>query len=563
MILSYFKTAVRNILRNKLFSFINVIGLATSMSAGLLLIAIVHDMYQYDSFHLKKDKIYRVINDYEDQNGNSYSMATSSIKAGKRIREEFPGVENVTILQHGFSGDFKVESHTVPLKGFWADAEFFKVFSFELLRGNRETALQQPYSVLLTENAAQKLFGTLDVLGKPVLLHKNEEENFIVTGVTKNVPKFSHLQFEVLGSLSTIELAERENQSYWSWENIWSNYVYLTVADGSSSQNVQSSLDQLSNEENKLSNNFSVSLKLQALKDIALGKSLENQPGPVMSSKLIWSLTGLSLLVLISACFNYTNLSIARALKRAKEMGIRKMIGAKKRQLFFQFVSESVVLSLASLFIALALFQSIRPVFLTLNPRFSNLLNINLSIEVVLYFILFALVIGLLAGFLPGLFYSKIQIINAVKNFSSTNLAGKLRMRKVLMVVQYTLSFVFVTSVVILYSQYEHFINYDLGFTTKNILNIKVQDVKAETLQQSLNNIPDILQTSKSFMITSVGNNYYTHVKYTNPLDSLRAWYNKIDEHYIPLFELKFLAGRNFSNRPDGAPESEVIVMNS
>jgi hypothetical protein len=171
---------------------------------------------------------------------------------------------------------------------------------------------------------------------------------------------------------------------------------------------------------------------------------------------------------------------------------------------------------------------------------------------------MFAVIVGILAGLLPGLFYTRVQIISAVKNLASIKLMNKLTMRKVLLVVQYTFSLTFITSVIIIYSQYEHFINYNLGFNTKAILNIKVQDANARTLEQALNEIPDIAQTSKSFMITSVGNNYYTHVKFNNPQDSIRAWYNKVDENYISLFDLKFLAGQNFTSHLE--TETEVIV---
>lgn len=560
MFKSYFKTSLRNIQRHKLFSVVNIVGLAASMSAGLLLISIVYDMSQYDRFHINKNRIHRIIDDYQDSNGNSNSMATTSVKAGRKIRTEITGVKDVVIVQHGLSGDFQVADKSFPLKGFWTEPSFFNIFSFDLIMGNPETALKEPNSIVLTEIAAQKLFGNTDILGKSITSKNNTANNFIVTGVLRNLPKFSHLQFEALGSFSTVELADRENNVQPDWGNIWSNHVYALLEDGTSQEDFQEQLDHLSEKENALSKDIKVYLQHQPLTEIALGKSLENQAGPVMSLKLVWFLGGLSLIVLISACSNYTNLSIARSLKRSREIGIRKVIGAKKYQVLTQFIAEGIIMSFASLMLALGIFQAIRPIFISLSPNLAKLLTLDLTGPVAMLFILFALITGSLAGFLPGLFYTRISTMTIVKRVSSIKLGSKLTVRKFLLVTQYSFSVMFITSVVIIYGQYQHFLSFNLGFATENILNIRVQDVKPEILSKNLHEIPAVTEASKSFMITSVGNNYYPHVKYTDPQDSLQTWYNKIDENYIPLFNFKFVAGRNFSKGNDGTLESEVIV---
>lgn len=560
MIKSYCRTSLRSIQRNRLFSFINIAGLATSMSAGLLLITIVYEMSQYDRFHLNQKSIYRIIDDYHDSNGNSFPMATTSVRAGRKIGTEFSGVRDVVIVQHGLSGDFQVADKSIPLKGFWTEPGFFKIFSFDLAKGNPETALIEPNSIVLTEMAARKLFGTTDVLGKSIASKHDATNSFTITGVLRDIPKFSHLQFDALGSFSTIALADGENDAAFGWENIWSNYVYVLLEEGTSPEDLQAQLDRLSKKENALSKDLQVYLRHQPLTAIALGESLENQPGPVMSSNLVWFLGGLSLIVLISACINYTNLSIARSLKRSREIGIRKIVGAKKYQVLIQFMAEGIIISLASLVLASGIFYVIRPIFISLTPSLARLLTLDLTGPVIMFFVLFTLATGMLAGFLPGMFYTRINAITIVKKVSSIRSGSKLTARKILLVMQYSLSVILITSVVVIYRQYQHFLSADLGFSTENILNIKLQDVRPEILSKNLEEIPAITETSRSFMITSVGNNYYTHVQYAGQQDSLQAWYNKIDANYIPLFNFNFKAGRNFSKRNDGAIESEVIV---
>ncbi len=557
MLKSYITTSLRSIQRNKLFSFINIVGLATSMSAGLLLITIVYDMSQYDRFHPNKNKIHRVITDYQDSNGNSNMMATTSVMAATKIRSEFTGVRDVVNVRHGLGGNFQAADKSLPLKGFWTEPNFFGIFSFGLVNGDPETALKEPGSIVLTETAARKLFGSTDVLGKTIE-SENTANSFVVTGVLRDLPKFSHLQFEALGSFSTLELADKNMAS--DWGNIWSNYTYVLLEDGTSPEDFQAKLDRLSEKENALSGDIKAYLSHQPLGEIALGRSLENQASPVMSSKLIWFLGGLSLVVLVSACANYTNLSIARSLKRSREIGVRKIVGAKKYHILVQFIAESVIISLASLILALGLFQVIRPIFISLSPHLTNLLSLQLTLPVILFFVLFAVVTGLLAGFLPGLFYTRISTLTIVKKAASIKLTGKLTLRKFLLVTQYSFSLIFITSVVIVHSQYRHFLSADLGFSTENIVNIRVQDAKPEILSKNLDEIAAVTEISKSFMVTSVGNNYYTHVGYADPYDSIQAWYNKIDENYLALFDFKFAAGRNFNQVNQEAAESEVIV---
>ena len=566
MIGSYIKTSGRNIVRNKLFSAINIIGLAASMSVGLLLISIVHDMLLYEEFHTKKNRIYRVIGDYKYLNEETVHLATTSIKAGRSIRENISGAEDLVILRHGFGGDFQFGDNILPVKGLWAEPNLFNIFTFPLLKGNPRTALLEPNSIVLTEKTAKKLFGDSDPIGKTIIQKNNSFEpsnrTYVITGILKELPKFSHMKFEALGSFSTLDIIEKTNEGIWEWNSIWSNYVYVLLPKDGAPANLQTNLDRLSDEENSnmTDHNTRISLLLQPLGKIALGKDLDNQISPNMSIGMLWFITGLSFIVLLSACFNYTNLSIARSLRRSREVGIRKVIGARKIQVLVQVLSEATIFSLIALMLAFVIFLIIRPQFLSLTPNLHNLLTLDLTPALVIYFIVLAVLIGVIAGLLPGFFYAKVNPIMMIKNVSSIRVFRHLNMRKALIATQFTFSLIFITSTLITHKQYKDFLAFDLGFNTENILNINLHGNKPEIVKKELSEIPEIRDISKSFIITSVGNNYYASIKYNDPHDSINVWYNKIDENYIPVLGFKIISGHNFISRPEDTEEGEVIV---
>lgn len=298
-----------------------------------------------------------------------------------------------------------------------------------------------------------------------------------------------------------------------------------------------------------------ISLTLQPLKNIAFGKRLDNQASASLSSGILWFITGLAVIVLFSACINYTNLSIARFLKRSPEVCIRKVMGAQRFQVASQFMMEAIIMSLISLTLAIVIFVFIRPQFLSLTPNLQRLLSLDMTPTLIGYFVLFAISIGILAGLLPGFFYAKINPIKAIKTNSTVGASRPLTGRKALIVIQYVFSFIFITSTLIVFKQYTDFIAFDLGFKTFNILNINLQGNNPEIVARKLSELPEVNEISQSFMITSVGNNYYSYVKY-NSNDSTRAWYNKVDNRYIPLLGIKIIAGQNFTE------EKETVVIN-
>jgi putative ABC transport system permease protein len=560
MIGSYIKTSGRSIVRNKLFSAINIVGLAISMSVGLLLISVLLDTYSYDKFHANHAHIYRVISHYQYlENKDKNFMATTSLRTAKAIKETFTGPEDIAILHRGFNGDMTFEEKTIPLNGLWANESMFSVFTFPLLQGDQSTALKEPFSVVLTEKAAKKMFGDEEAVGKSIIF--NKDKAYTITGIMKDVPSFSHMKFEMLASLSTREVTEKENVNELAWDNMWNTYTYLKLPEQQDLTLFQTNLDKLCAKENPSVKNTIVSLKLQPMDSIMMGENLGNQMGPTMGSTLLWVLTGLSFVVILSACFNYTNLSVARSLKRSREIGIRKVIGALRGHVIGQFVVEAIIISLSALVAAFVIFLLLRPHFKSIEPSLQELLTLNVSPLLVICFVAFALFIGVTAGFFPALFFSRINAVQVLKSSGSTKIFKKLTLRKVLIVFQYSISLMLITATLIMYKQYKHYMNFDLGFSTENILNIRLQGNKAELLKKELSELPEVKGISKSGMVTSVGNGWGTSIKNpTNPEDSTEVSMNVVDEYYIPLHDHRLVAGKNFTPRSENAEESEVIV---
>ena len=464
MFKNYFKTSFRSIARNKLFSLINVIGLAVSMSIGLLMIAFISEVFSFDKFHKDGDRIYRVNNIYQEQNEDPTPFATTSIIMSDKIKESFPGVESQVLMTRGFGGDAKLGDKIIPISGLWASEDFNNVFSFEILQGNPQTMLSEPNSIVLTDETAKKLFGDTDPMNQNFTL--GEDELYTVTGIIKKPPFNSHFTFQALGSYITYinKNGQGESGQRWfnAWNNMWMNYVYIKLAPNTNVADVNARLIDLGEQESEKYEHLTITSTLQPLFGMMAGPDLSNNIGPSIGGEVIWVLGALTFVVLLSAGFNYTNLSIARSLKRAKEIGVRKVVGATKGQVFNQFIVEATIISIIASIFAYLLFVVIKPHFLGLDPSIDRSLQLLITPQLFLYFFLFALLVGVLAGFFPALFLSKLQAIQALKNTGSTKLFSKVNMRKILIVVQFTLSMAFIISASIAYTQFKYALNFDL-----------------------------------------------------------------------------------------------------
>nr|WP_293843899.1 ABC transporter permease [uncultured Arsenicibacter sp.] len=560
MIRNYLKTAGRNLLRNKLFSAINIAGLAISMSVGLLMIAFLLDLWTYDRFHEHGDRIYRITS-VVTTNGDQGKFATTDPTTAQLIRDKVSGVEDVTVLRPDFSKDAAVGADVVPVKGYWADPLLFRVFTFPLLEGNPETALRDPYSVVLTQSTARKLFGGGQALGRSV---RFDSVAYQVTGVMQDVPFFSHIQFEALASLSTLGPVQQGDAR----RKASSDFVYLRLPPAADLTAVQTQLDAVAQAENRAGEQTQVQLELMPLYDIVVGETLRRSEGgggatgPHLSPRVLWLLGGLALVVILSACFNYTNLSMARAMRRFKEIGLRKAIGAGKAQVRQQFLAESVLIALAALVLSFILFLGLRPLLINLAPEMQRTVQLRLTLPMVIAFVLFAGAVGLLAGLMPALFFARVSAISALRNVSSVKVFRHMTLRRALVVLQYTVTLIFITTTAIGYVQYKHMLAFDLGFRTENILNIDMQGNKPDALMKTLGEMPEVTAVSRSLIVTSIGNAWGGYVKHTDSRDSALVMTNHVDENYLTLHQYKLLAGQNFRSRPVTADAATEIIVN-
>jgi putative ABC transport system permease protein len=574
MIGSYFKTSGRSLMRNKLFSSINIVGLAISMSVGLLLIAFVLDLHSYDKFHKNGERIYHITNvaTFKGEQGSN-KFSSTSIKTGKLIREKVTGVEEVTIMRNDFSQDARVDDKILPVKGFWAEPSIFRIFTFPMLEGNPETALKDPYSIVLTETAAKKLFGNRSALGKAV---KFDTIDYQVTGIMKDVPFFSHISFEALVSLSTARQLNKDDKNFENWASMFGNSVYLMLPENtdiaSGLASIQAQLDAIAKEENLAEEKTKIQLELLPLHDIVVGENLRSgsmsgSAGPHMSPVVLWILGGLALVVILSACFNYTNLSIARAMRRYKEVGLRKAIGAGKGQVRQQFLAEAIMISLAALVLSYFIFLMLRPQLINMAPEMQRTVKLDLTPSMVMAFIVFSAIVGVIAGFMPAMFFSKVSAIHALRNVSvpayrSVKVFKHVTLRRALVVIQYTVTLIFITATAIGYVQYKNILAFDLGFSTENILNIDMQGNKPDALLKELSEMPEVTALSRSLIITSVGNAWGGHMKYKDFRDSALVMTNHVDENYLPLHGYKLIAGGNFIARPTTAGAANEVIVN-
>jgi ABC-type antimicrobial peptide transport system permease subunit len=387
--------------------------------------------------------------------------------------------------------------------------------------------------------------------------------NYTVTAVMKDIPMNSHLQFDMLGSFVTIDAhkAASQDKNWARWGDMWRNYVYILLPDNVNLPSLEKSLARISKEGNKTLNNSSIELYLKPFTEIVFSKDISNSIGPNIDRSMPVSLAIFAVIVILSGCFNYTNLSIARALRRTREVGVRKAAGASGRQVFYQFMVEAIVISLLSVFLAFIFFLLVKPEFMAMNNNFHGMIKLQPDFTTFLYFIALAIVVGIIAGFLPAAFFSKINTAHVLKDLSSVKLFKRVRLRKALIIFQYTLSLLFIVSVTLAYKQYRYSLNYDLGFTTDNILEVRLEGNPPELVIKEFAELHEIKQISRSLFISSASTAYSGNAKYKNLQDSTLIFYNHIDENYIQLHDHQLVAGRNFSPTPsENARISEVII---
>ncbi len=568
MFSNYLKIGIRNLLRHRIFSLINIFGLAVAMSIGMGIIMLVADQVEYDRYNAKRDQIYRVttidVNSTGEPQGSRYN-ATSSMPLRGELLEKYTGIENVVRLKRDFGNhwlEFEGQDVNVPVSGFFADPEVFDFFEYEFQYGDPSTALDEPYSVVLTRNAANKLFKEENPLGETI---KVREGTYTVTGILKESSRKSHIVFEALASMATVQSLDTAGmQSMEDWTNFWSGWTYVQLAPEKSPEQLQAHLDKIYQEHIAVVTNPGVHkmrFNLQAMNDITPGPMLNNSIGPVLPMMFIYALSGLAILILLTSCFNFTNLSMARSLSRAREIGVRKVSGAARWQIFIQFLAESVIVALAALIIAVGLLAIVKPLILQLN--FARIFRWDLEANVVVYtiFILFATVVGILAGFFPAIVLSGFQPIKVLKSVNNLKVFSRMGIRKVLLVSQFTLSLFFILSVIIVHNQLNLFMHQDHGFKMDNNILIRLNNTSPRLLKNELLKFSNLNSVSAAShvpaAVISHGSGFKRRV---DDAESVSLGRFTVDEDYLENMGLDLIAGRFFSIEQETSNKDYVVI---
>lgn len=556
---SYSKIAFRSLAKQKVFAVINIVCLAVGMSVGLLALAAWVDVLHVDNFHTSQERIYRVTTDVDD-GSDKRTFASSHAFLADKLRTEATGIQHVVSLNNTFISEVVLSpSVTIPFKqGYFVTPNFFKVFNFPLLAGDKTTALQKPFSILLSQEMAEKLYRDGQALGKVIEI--KGLGNFEVTGVVAHHPR-SHFFFDAVTSHSTLEILEQQGRMDRSLPNldvVTSFYTYVLLDNASSGESLQPVLTQSASQIEKSSREkIEVNYKLQAMSDIPMS-DLNNEIGLSWGYMSLLVFFFLSFLVLLPACFNYANISVARALKRAKEIGLRKVSGGESKHIFFQMVMETVIVSLVSLGGAMLIFYFVRSQFLQMIVNGHRTFSLEITPVTFLVFVLFAILTGLIAGILPASYFAKLNPIQTLRNSSASGKLSKISIRKGLIVVQFVVSLLFILGVSIIVKQYKYALNFDHGFQKENILDVQLKGVGEKVFKSEMSKLSDVQSISMSSSIPGNWGASSEYMTLTNGVDSLQVYEMFVDESYIPNLGIKVLAGTSF---PEGELNDERYVV--
>ncbi|NOT76959.1 MAG: FtsX-like permease family protein [Cyclobacteriaceae bacterium] len=557
---SYFLIATRSLAKHKFFTIINVLGLAIGMSISLLLIAMITFVSTYDDFHVNKDRIYRVVT--KTNLLDNQEFARVPLPLAEKLKSEYPGIEEVIRISPDLSGEAEFDGKQIPMDGFFVDSHFLNVFSFPLLKGHATTSLEKPNSMVITEAGALRMFGNEDPMGKVIKLEKFGE--FEITGVLKQLPKNSHIQFEILVPFQVLENFGQA-QGFVASEKRWSGldiYTYLLLPETFSEddpERIVTFMNTVAKGVYSENSDFLASFYLQSLEDIVPGPDLAYEIGPVWDLPTFIFFGVLTLLILLPACFNYTNISISRALKRSKEIGLRKVVGGQRNQIFFQFVLETVIVTLLALCVSSVFFVLSRNEFTAMIAA-SEFLDLTLTTTTILCFVGFAVFVGLIAGAVPALYFAKLNPIQALKSTSYSKASKGSFLRQSLIVGQFALSLGFIMAVAITTKQHIATLNYNFGFDQENILDVELQGVDPNIFRNEFSKLSDIQAVSMSSGIMGALPQEPAWIQKTEEKDSIDVRQIFVDHTYLTNLNLELVAGKTFPDQQEG--RERFIIVN-
>ncbi|MBK7871980.1 MAG: ABC transporter permease [Saprospiraceae bacterium] len=562
MFKNYVTIAFRHLLKYKAYSSINILGLAVGIASCLLIsIYIAHEL-SYDRFHSNASQIYRIVS-HQQPNDELVEAVITPLALAERMKNDFPEIKYAARFGEGWSGIMNYEDKQFHEPGlFFADAEILKIFDFEMVQGNPETALQRPNGMVITEEIAKKYFGNENPLGKTLTYEFEGAMDFEITGVIKKIPNNSHFHFDFLAPVASQSfLLERDG------ENFGYDYfpTYLLLSDEKEAENLEKKLPNFVSRYYPEDLKEKTRLTLQPLTDIHLYSHYEYELEVNNSRTNLYFFGGMGLMILLIACINYMNLATARSAKRAHEVGVRKVLGANREQLISQFMGEAIVFTFLAVLISAVLANLFLPIFNELTGKSLSLGGDQLGMVILLLLGLGTLV-GFIVGSYPAFFLSAFSPISVLKGFLS-NAASGVSLRKGLVVGQFAVSIFFLIGIIVMTNQLKYLQNRPLGFSKEQILYIPSPQERTrmnfELYKNELKAVPGVIEVTGAGSIPSAGGDFLTtpakgeNMANNNFLDVVP---NFVEMDYVPTFGLEILKGRNFSRDYPSDPRETLIV---
>lgn len=570
MLRNYLKIALRNLWKSKAFSAINIIGLAIGLATCLLIMLFVIDELSYDRYNKKADRIYRVDGEIKF-GGNHFVLAVAQDPMGPTLKKDYPQVEQyVRFRSNGGlllkKGNENVQENRV----IYADSTLFSVFTLPMIDGNPQTALQYPNSLVITETTARKYFNTTQAAGKTILV--NNRDNYKITGVIKDIPEQSHFNFDFFVSMATLEESRRNN---WVSNNF---NTYIVLKEGSDPKKLEAQFDGLVEkyvgpavkqimsidmEEFKKAGNYERHT-LTPLTSIHLHSGKTAELGPNSSVQYVYIFSAIAFFILLIACVNFMNLSTARSANRAREVGVRKVLGSLKANLVKQFLTESIMISCIALVLALGLTFIMLPTFNHLAAKEIKL-DLLASPWLLPMLLLMVLITGLLAGSYPAFYLSSFKPIQVIKGKLAAGFKTSW-LRSGLVVFQFAISIILIIATIVIYKQLHFIQSHKAGFNREQVLvlhNTSPLGSKAKTFREEVGKIAGVENVTMSGYLPTNGWRNDNPVFADPTLDqkkavSMQTW--DVDDQYIPTLGMELVTGRNFSK--EFPTDSNGIIIN-
>lgn len=559
MIRNFIKTAFRSLLKNKGFTFINLLGLVLGLTICLIIVFYVFNELSYDLYNTRADRIYRVNTDLKTA-GTTTLFAITAPPVAEAMLKEFPEVEAATRIALAINIRVKKGTEVIEEdRAVYCDAAIFDVFTLPMLAGDPKTALKEPDAIVISESAAKKYFNTTNVLGKTLNTGNNENSLHKITGVIKDMPTESHFRADLF-------LALDANQPK-TWTGFSFN-SYVLLRSGADPRRLEAKLDAFLRRHmdaggfnyNKFAagGNF-IRLSLMPLTDIHLRSNRQRELGVNGDMQYVYIFSAIAIFILILACVNFMNLSTARSANRAREVGVRKVLGSPRKYLVAQFLLESVLLTFFAALISVLLAWVLLPFFGQLSGK-ALVITPQVFTWLLPALLVIIIVVGVLAGAYPAFVLSAFQPINVLKGKLSAGFKGS-ALRSILVVFQFAMSVFLIIGTLVVYDQLTYIKNKDLGFDRSHVLIIKNANALHDPniLKQEVKQLPGVLNaTLSSFLPTGV--NRWPNQFASSSGKSTQGEYWTVDEDYLNTMGMKLVTGRNFSGQM--LTDSSAMIIN-